>query len=168
MILFGQLSQAKSDPELLIGILAVSALVCYGAWTLMQWVLRGPTPPDPWDENIASEIEKDEAIPLCHRCLAPYDSATEFCSKCGTTVGQYTNWLPYPYLFSVGHTLRIGTSEDFNRSPLTVFGFFVFSLAEYALFAPVYWAVFLWKLLQPRLQKASPDQPPPEVGGTNI
>ena len=167
MILFGQLNQAKSDPELSIRILAVAALACYGAWALRQWVLKGPTPPDPWDETIASEIEKDEAIPLCHRCLTPYDSSTDFCSKCGTTVGQYTNWLPYPYLFSVGHTLRIGTSGDFNRSLLTVFGFFLFSLAEYALFAPVYWVVFLSKLLQPRPQNTSPDQPPPEFGDIN-
>jgi hypothetical protein len=57
--------------------------------------------------------------------------------------------LPFPYLFSIGHTLRIGTDGRFKRSPLTITGFLLVGLAEYALFAPVYWFVFLKRLLHP-------------------
>jgi hypothetical protein len=78
-------------------------------------------------------------------------------------VGQYTNWLPFPYLFSVGHALRIGTSGEFRRSPLTVIGFMLFGLAEYALFVPIYWIVFLHKLLVRRLPEGDSDQSPPTV-----
>ena len=141
-----QLSHADSDPELLVGILALVVLVCVGAWALMKHGLRGPVPPDPWDKRIAAEIENADANPLCHRCLIAHDSSIDFCPACGAAVGQYTNWLPYPYLFSVGHALRIGTSGEFRRSPLTVSFFFLFSLVEYTLFAPVYWILMLRSL----------------------
>jgi hypothetical protein len=63
----------------------------------------------------------------------------DFCSACGAAVGRYTNWLPYPYLFSVGHVLRIGTSGDFKQSALTITGFLFLGLVEYTVFAPIYW-----------------------------
>jgi len=167
MILFGQLSHGNSDQELLVGILMVAALVgC--CWVLVQWVRRGPTRPDPWDASIASEIERNESAPLCHRCLTAHDSAADFCPVCGVTVGQYTNLLPYPYLFSVGHTLRIGTSGEYKRSPLTVCGFFLISLAEYTLFAPLYWVLLLWRLGNPREHTEPQGQSPSSGGAAKI
>jgi hypothetical protein len=167
MIHFGQLSHGHSDQELLFGILGIAALVG-GSWAVVQWVRRGPTRPDPWDESIASEIERAESAPLCHRCLTAHDASADFCPVCGATVGQYTNWLPYPYLFSVGHTLRIGTSGEFKRSSLTVFGFLLFSLAEYTLFAPVYWILMFCSLGKPREHTAPQGQSPPAGGAANI
>lgn len=146
MMFATQLSHGDNDPDLLVGILAVAGLLGCGIWALMKHVLTGPAQPDPWDKNIAAEIGKEEATPLCHRCLTAHDSSTDFCPACGAAVGQYTNWLPYPYLFSVGHALRIGTSGEFRRSPLTVLGFLLFSLTEYTLFAPVYWILMLRNL----------------------
>jgi len=161
MMRLGQLNGGTDNPELLVGILAVIILVGFGLWALLEFLRRKPAQPDPWNEGIATEIESEEAVPLCHRCLTAHESSADFCPNCGAAVGQYTNWLPYPYLFSVGHTLRIGTSGEFRRSPLTVFGFFLFSLAEYTLFVPIYWIVFLRKLLLGRQPGAHPDQPPP-------
>jgi hypothetical protein len=62
----------------------------------------------------------------------------------------------------MGHTLRLGTSGEFKRTPLTVVGFFLFSLAEYGIFAPVYWIAFMSRSSgQPPAEPAEPlpDQP---------
>ena len=142
-----------------VGIWAVAGLCCYGIWVLMRRLFAGPRSPDPWDEAVAAEIEEKDATPLCHRCLTPHGTLANFCPECGATVGKYTNWLPYPYIFSVGHTLRIGTSGEFKRSPLTVIGFFVFSLLEYTVFAPIYWVMFLLNLRKARPHQAVHDLP---------
>ena len=146
MISAAQLTHGANDPDMLVGILGIATVLCWGVWALIKQVRGGPAQPDPWDKNIAAEIEKEEAIPLCHRCLASHDASTDFCPTCGAAVGQYTNWLPYPYLFSLGHALRIGASGEFRRSPLTISFFFLFSLLEYTLFAPVYWILMLRSL----------------------
>lgn len=161
MMLLGQLSPGDRDPELLVGILAIAFLVCCGVWALMKFVLQGPVQPDPWDESITTEIGGEEATPLCHRCLTAHEPSTDFCPTCGAAVGQYTNWLPYPYLFSVGHMLRIGTSGEFRRSPLSVLGFLLFSFAEYTLLAPVYWFFLLRSPRKTHEQDSSHEQSPP-------
>lgn len=142
MILAAQLN----DSDGLVGFLVVLLLLTFAFVKLIHWMLSGPIRPDPWSEEIAAEIAGDDATPLCHRCLAPHDSMVDFCPDCGAPVGTYTNWLPYPYLFSVGHTLRIGTDGDFKRSPLVIAGFILFGLAEYMLFAPIYWYLLLRNL----------------------
>ena len=162
MIPLGQLSYLTVDPATRVGLLAIAILLCFGLWMLIRWLFSGPPQPDPWSDEVAAEIAKDDAVPLCHRCLAPHDSSLDFCPDCGAPVGPYTNWLPYPYLFSIGHTLRIGTSGDFRRSPLTIAGFFCLGIVEYALFAPVYWFMLL-KGLSDRGPSNAPSDPPPEV-----
>src|SRR5437870_13759987 len=98
--------------EAVVGLLGLCALIGFAVWALFRWLQRDPSTPEPWGAEVAAELAKEEAVPLCHRCLVPHDSLKDFCSNCGAAVGQYTNWLPYPYLFSIGHTLRIGTSGD--------------------------------------------------------
>ncbi len=149
-----------ADPGLTIAFFTIVGLCGYGGWKFIHWLLAGPVQPDPWSAEIAAEISKDETPALCHRCLVPHDPANDFCPDCGAPVGPYTNWLPYPYVFSLGHTLRIGTSGDFKHSPITVIGFFLVSMAEYAIFAPVYWFVFL-KNFSSRPPR---DLPPSEPG----
>ena len=160
MIMLAQLNHGASEPELRVGILAVAVLFCFGVWAFQRWLRKAPTHPDPWDETVTAEMENEEATPLCHRCLTPHDAAAEFCPTCGVCVGQYTNWLPYPYLFSMGHTLRIGTNGDFRRSPLTIVGFLIFGAVEYALLAPIYWFMFLRKLFEDHQPEAPAEQPP--------
>lgn len=134
------------SPETTIGFVGALALAVAAIYGFMRWFLSGPAQPDPWDAQIADAISEPGVQPLCHRCLTPNDPEADFCSECGATIGQYTNWLPYPYIFSLGHTLRIGTAGEFRRSPLTVFGFLLLPLAEYAIFAPIYWIIFLLHL----------------------
>ena len=158
MIILAQLSGSPSEPEKLVGILAVSVIIGLAVWRGRQWLLQIRPSPDPWDETVANEVESEEAQPLCCHCISPHSPSVDFCPHCGTPVGQYTNWLPYPYLFSVGHVLRIGTSGEFKRSPLTIAGFLLLGLMEYTLFAPVYWIVFLRKIIAQR-QLANPPGP---------
>jgi hypothetical protein len=134
----------------------------FGTYRFIRWIFSGPVGPDPWDETVTAEIGRDDATPLCCHCLAPHDSETGFCRECGAPVGAYTNWLPFPYLFSTGYLLRAGTNGNFLRSPLTITGFFLLGFAEYALLAPVYWAVFLNTLLRRhRSDPSSAIRPPP-------
>lgn len=163
MIILGQIGPGANSPEMQFGVWAAGGLCAYGIWTLARRLFGGPKSPDPWDETVAAEIECESATPLCHRCLTPHHPSANFCPDCGATVGEFTNWLPYPYLFSIGHTLRIGTSGEFKRSRLTVMGFLLFSVVEYALFAPVYWILFLARLPKTR-QQQSADGPPAPVG----
>lgn len=121
------------------------ALIVFGGcgiWLFVRWVKASPANPDPWDKQVTVDLDEEAATPLCHRCLSPHDNLTNFCRECGAPVGTYTNWLPFPYLFSIGHTMRIGTSGEYRRTALTVFGFLLLSVAEYAFFAPIYWFMF--------------------------
>jgi hypothetical protein len=161
MTILGQISFGTSEPEKLVGFLAVLGLLGVAAWRGVRWLLRAQPPADPWDAQVAADIAKSDAIPLCHHCLAPHSEAADFCPECGATVGQYTNWLPYPQLFSIGHVLRIGTFGNFKRSPLTVVGFWFFGFAEYTLFAPIYWFMLLRNKLN-KGQSVSPRVQSPE------
>ena len=156
MTIFGQISSGTNEPERFVTILAVTVLFGFAIWRCLKWIFDTKPTPDPWDETTAAELEKDEAVPLCHHCLSPHHPSTDFCQDCGTPVGQYTNWLPFPQLFSIGHVLRTGTNGDFKRTPLTILGFLLFSCLEYTLFAPIYWIVFLRKLFGHRTTESPP------------
>ncbi len=68
MVVMGQLSGGSGNtPEQTIGILAILGLLVYGLWTLLAWLLKGPSPKEPWGDQISAEIAGDEATPLCHR-----------------------------------------------------------------------------------------------------
>ena len=142
MNLTGQMSNA----ERLVGILAVLGVVCFFFVSCLKAWLSRPLPPDPWDEQVSADLAEGNGTPICHRCLTPHDPLANFCADCGAPVGEYTNWLPYPYLFSIGHTLRIGTSGTFRRSPLIIAGFILLAVVEYAVFAPFYWLRFFLNL----------------------
>ena len=162
MIYFAQLQYHSRYPDVLIGIVAVSVLYyCLGLF--LQRLRVSPTTPDPWDDQVAAAIENDDAVPLCHHCLAPHSAAADFCPECGAAVGEYTNLLPYPYLFSVGHALRIGAFGNFKRSPLTVAGFLALGFIEYSVFAPFYWFRLLRNIFYKPQSGSTSDQPPTET-----
>jgi len=144
-----------TNSELLVGLLGISVLCGYGCWTLARWFWNAPCQPDPWGKEISAELAKDDCTPLCPHCLSPHQLSAEFCPQCGAAVGAYTNWLPFPRLFSVGHTLRIGTGENFKRSPLVIAGFFIFGFTEYGPFAPVYWFKLIRNLRKPACSPTS-------------
>ena len=157
MTLIAPLYATTDETAFRIGIFVVCLLAVYGLWTLIRWLLSAPQVSDPWDAQVSAEIAKEDTAALCHRCLTPHDPQVDFCPECGASVGVYTNLLPYPYLFSIGHTLRLGTSGEFRRSPITIAGFIALAFCQYALFVPVYLFVFFKKLLAP------PPAEPPSV-----
>lgn len=161
MIVFAQLSYGMKGPEQLVAFYVIVTVLCCATWALIRWLFAGPVRPDPWDDQVATQLAQDDCPPVCHHCLTLHDLSTHFCPNCGAAVGTYTNLLPFPYLFSIGHTLRVGTTEHFKRSPLTIAGFFLFATVEYTIFAPIYWFRFFQNLRQPDpASTAAPDDHP--------
>lgn len=161
MILIAQTHLSGNDPEAQVAFLTLAILAVAGGVILIRWVREAVIPPEPWDAEVARELTKDDAVPLCHRCLTPHHPLLHFCPECGAPVGDCTNCMPFLYLFSIGHTLRIGTSGEYRRSPLTIAFFFLLGIAQYALFAPVYWIMLLRGL-----SARANSQPPPGVDET--
>jgi hypothetical protein len=161
LALMGETDSEKNAHLIAWFLLALGILTLYRT---IRWLCSGPALPEPWSPEIAAEMDREDARPLCYHCLEPHDRDANFCPDCGGPVGRYTNWLPYPYLFSIGHLLRTGTSGEFKRTPITITGFFLFSLVEYAFFAPIYWIQFLIGLAhrRPLPPAAPPGEPPPQ------
>lgn len=156
------ISRIESTYTLVVFVLiGIGAVVAY---RLVRWFCAGPVQPEPWSKDVADAMESDHARPLCCHCLEPHSADANFCPDCGAPVGQYTNLLPFPYLFSVGHLLRTGTRGDFKRTPLTMIGFVLLGLVEYSIFAPIYWIrlVFGAKPSLP-VSEPSPQAPPPNA-----
>ena len=144
MIILAALTLEPSDLKILA--LALTVIGSFTLWRFAHWLLDGPTTAEPWDDQVAAAIAQDEATPVCCRCLHPQELSANFCPECGAPVGTYTNLLPFPYLFSLGDLLRIGTSGVFHRTPVTIVGFMLLGLAEYTILAPFYWFMFLRNL----------------------
>jgi hypothetical protein len=136
------LLELTPHPDRSVAVLGGLLLLCCGVRWRLRWLQASPRTSDPWEAALNEAVQGDDAVPLCHRCLAPHDPQAHFCHDCGAAVGSYTNWLPFPQLFSVGHILRVGTDGRFKHSPLTISGFIFLSIAEYHLFAPIYWFLF--------------------------
>src|SRR5262245_40257507 len=131
MIIIAQLSRHAADRETQAGLLAALALAIGLAWLFWKWLASRPPQPDPWDDQVAVEMNAESAVPLCHRCLEPHDPLLNFCPQCGAPVGQYTNLLPLPYLYSLGHTLRLGASGEFKHSPGNIAALMLMGVAQY-------------------------------------
>ncbi|MDB6026224.1 MAG: hypothetical protein JWM68_2447 [Verrucomicrobiales bacterium] len=119
-----------------VALLIVGALCL---WRTMRWIRTGPLRPDPWDSATEASVQSAEAVPVCRHCFAPQMEHVHFCSECGTSVGDYNNLLPYVNLFSVGESMRTGSSGKYRITPVTTVGYFLWSMTEYSVFAPVYW-----------------------------
>ena len=128
-----------SNGELLVALITIIVLSLYAFVRLLKRLTSGPVSPEPWDQETAAKLDDVSTKVLCHRCLVPNEPLADFCENCGAPVGKYTNYLPFPYLFSLGHTLRVGADGEYKRSPITTLGYFLLALGEYTIFAPVYW-----------------------------
>lgn len=161
MMFLAQAGPRIWSPEGTVGFLAILGLASVAVWAFVRWLLAGPAGPEPWDAETAAAVAEAGATPLCHRCLSPNDPEADFCAECGATIGQYTNYLPYPYVFSLGHTLRIGAAGEFKRSFLTILGFVLLPLAEPLFLAPFFWFVFVRNLTRPNQPEATAEPNPP-------
>jgi len=42
------------------------------------------------------ELNREHSQPLCIQCLTPFKEPLQhYCSKCGSTVGNYTRYIPF-------------------------------------------------------------------------
>src|SRR5262245_47559850 len=115
-------------------------LATFAGFRVFRWFTQPTSPsPDPWGPEVEQTLHDSELPALCHRCLTPQDDHSWFCSTCGASVGPYNNYMPFVYVFSQGEVLRAGVTDHIRRSPLTVAGYLLYSVASYAVFAPLYW-----------------------------
>ncbi|MDF3130834.1 hypothetical protein P0Y35_16605 [Kiritimatiellaeota bacterium B1221] len=95
-------------------------------------------PRDPWSEEVASQIQDEEAMMVCHHCLEAYKFAPDFCPKCGTAIGPYNNVKPFERIFSLGEMFRNGVGPNPNLNLLMRVGYILAAWFQYGLFAPLY------------------------------
>jgi len=132
--------------EQTLWVLVILGFCAVAIYLFVVWVIDAPRTGDPWGKETEDEVNHDEALPLCHRCLTPQDHNGWFCPVCGTTVGPYCYYMPYVYIFAQGEVLRAGVTERFRRSVLITAGFIILSVGMFgaaapifAFAAPVYW-----------------------------
>lgn len=64
MICFAQMTENQSDPDGLVGLLAVLGLGCFAPWKFFCWLRKSSNIPDHWDDQVAADIAKDAATSL--------------------------------------------------------------------------------------------------------
>jgi hypothetical protein len=124
--------------------------------------------PDPWPEEVDREIRRPDAQPLCLRCLSPQERIPQrwFCPHCAYPVGHYNILMPYLDIFVIGALVREGVIGQPEKSKFRIFSAFVFSVMEYAMFAPLYW---LWMIRKALGRPICADvRPPPVVDGESL
>jgi ribosomal protein L40E len=156
---------AASDPNLILGRIAVGGLIIAGLWRLVVWVRDAPITAEPWGAEVEQKLSEPEAVEVCHRCFTEQPPGAWFCARCGCAVGPYNNLMPYVCIFSQGEVFRNGVNDKVRADPLTIIGYLFYSLANYAFFAPLYW-IFFFKHLQQLKEKelGEPEtaiEPPP-------
>jgi hypothetical protein len=125
-------------PEQTLGALAILGLIGAAIYRFCQWLLACPRTPDPWGSDVGQAVEGAEAAPLCSHCLAPQEHNGWFCPECGSTTGQYSNYLPGVYIFSLGDAVRAGVQQREPWTPLLVVGSVLIACAWFSILAPVY------------------------------
>jgi hypothetical protein len=133
--------------EQVLAVLVILGIVAMAIYRFVLWVIEAPHTQDPWGEEIEEAVRHEEAVPLCHHCLAPQEHNGWFCPECGAVVGPYCNYMPYIYVFSEGEVLRAGVTERFRRTPIITIGYVLFSLSTFLVAAPIYW-FFLFRHLR--------------------
>jgi hypothetical protein len=103
--------------------------------------------PDPWPADVAERVREKSAVPLCLNCLFPQGPHTWFCPSCAFPTGDYVVLMPYLQNYAVGEVLRRGVSGPPERRRSVQLFLVVYSICEYAIFAPLYW---YWMLRRAR------------------
>jgi len=127
-----------ATPEETVGTLAILGLIGLAIGAFCRWLLACPRTPDPWGAEVEQAVEREEAVPVCPHCLAPQEHNGWFCPECGSTTGQYSNYLPYVYIFSMGDAVRAGVERRGRWTPLLVAGYVLISITYFYILAPVY------------------------------
>ncbi len=81
--------------EQTLWVLVVLSFCAVAIYLFVRWVMDAPRTIDPWGREAEDEVNKEEAVPLCHRCFTPQVHNGWFCPECGTTEGPYCYYMPY-------------------------------------------------------------------------
>ena len=144
---------AASDPNLIIGDLAIGGLALVALWKLVVWIRDAPVRPDPWDGEVENQLQT--APEICPHCSTPQPPTAWFCEHCGRAVGPYNNLMPYLQIFSEGEVFRNGASGQFRRRPLILIGYFLLGFGMLSFLAPIYWFSLLSNLRSPETTQES-------------
>jgi len=151
---------ATTDPNMIIGGLALAGLVVVAFWRLIVWVRDAPVKPDPWETDVAQKLDDPEVPETCPRCSAPQPTTAWFCEHCGRAVGPYNNMMPFLQVFSEGEVFRNGTDRNLRKRPLVIIGYFLLGIGLIPIFlAPIYWL----SLINTLARKTGDQSPPPEA-----
>jgi hypothetical protein len=134
-----------SDPNILIGEIALGGLALAAFLRLIVWIRDAPARPDPWDAEVERKLS--EAVEVCPHCLTEQPPTAWFCKGCGRATGPYNNLMPYLQVFSEGEVFRNGASGQFRNRPLILAGYFLVILGTFPLLAPLY---LVWLLTSRR------------------
>jgi len=132
----------KIEQLVLVGL---SGLILYRTFV---WLRAAPRTPDPWDKEIEDSLEN--APLMCPHCLNLQEHNFWFCPECGSTVGQFSNYLPGVYPYSVGETVRAGIEGRLFINPLVIAGYTLLAFSFLSIIAPIY-LLFLFGNLQKRV-----------------
>jgi len=98
----------KLSPEETVGLIGIIGVGCAAFYAFGKWLLAAPSTPDPWGPEVEEALQKEEAVAVCPHCLTPQAHNGWFCPECGSVSGQYGNYLPSVYIFSIGEAARAG------------------------------------------------------------
>ena len=111
---------------------------------LLRRTLSEGRHPDPWSAETDAAVRGPSAVPLCINCLFPQGPHRWFCPHCGFPTGDCVAVMPYLQVFVMGEALRRGVAGSPERRAGVQFFLVVYSSAEYAVFAPLYW-FWMWR-----------------------
>src|SRR5438552_2102204 len=123
-------------PEETIGVLAIFALVCAALYAFCKWLSASPRSPDPWGAEVEKAVEGEEAVPVCPHCLTPQEHNGWFCPGCGSASGQYSNYLPNVYIFSIGEAARAGVEHPNRWASFVTAGYVLIAFGFFSVLAP--------------------------------
>ena len=101
----------KLSPEQTIGVIGIISLGYAAAYSFFKWLSAAPRTTDPWGPEVEEAVQRDEAVALCPHCLTLQAHNGWFCPGCGSVSGQYGNYLPSVYIFSIGEAVRAGVEH---------------------------------------------------------
>ncbi len=146
-----------ATPEETVGALAILAFLAAATYGFCRWLLACPRTPDPWGAEVEQAVEGEEAVPVCAHCLAPQVHNGWFCPECGSTFGQYSNYLPAVYIFTIGDAARAGVQQRNPWTPLVVTGYVLVAIVHFYVLAPIYCLfLFIHRARIIQLQRQAP------------
>jgi len=128
----------KLSPEQTIGVIGIIGLGCAAVYAFFKWLSAGPRTPDPWGPEVEEAVQKEEAVAVCPHCLTLQAHNGWFCPGCGSVSGQYGNYLPSVYIFSIGEAARAGVEHPNRWRPFVTAGYVLIALGFFSVLAPAY------------------------------